>query len=227
MKKWNELPHAMQNQQVYQYYADLKNKESQLRWERRFDIGISLCILVILFPVMLIISVLIAATSEGPVLFRQKRVTQYGRIFTIYKFRTMVDHAERLGTLVTTKNDARVTAVGRFLRKYRLDELPQLINILKGDMTLVGARPEVVRYVKCYTDEMKATLLLPAGVTSKASIQYKDEEKILSKADKADEVYIHCVLPEKMKYNLAYLNEFSIFQDLKVIIQTVFALLHK
>ena len=227
MKKWNELPHVMQNQQVYQYYVGLKNKKNQLRWKRRFDIGISFCLLVILFPVMLIISILIATTSEGPILFRQKRVTQYGRIFTIYKFRTMVNDAERLGTLVTTKNDARVTEVGGFLRKYRLDELPQLINILKGDMTLVGARPEVIHYVKCYTDEMKATLLLPAGVTSEASIQYKDEEKILSKADKADEVYIRCVLPEKMKYNLAYLNEFSVFQDLKVIIHTVFALFYK
>ncbi|MFR3484206.1 MAG: sugar transferase [Clostridia bacterium] len=121
----------MQNQQVYQYYVGLKNKKNQLRWKRRFDIGISFCLLVILFPVMLIISILIATTSEGPILFRQKRVTQYGRIFTIYKFRTMVNDAERLGTLVTTKNDARVTEVGGFLRKYRLDELPQLINILR------------------------------------------------------------------------------------------------
>lgn len=183
MKKWNELPHAMQNQQVYQYYVGLKNKKNQLRWKRRFDIGISFCLLVILFPVMLIISILIATTSEGPILFRQKRVTQYGRIFTIYKFRTMVNDAERLGTLVTTKNDARVTEVGGFLRKYRLDELPQLINILKGDMTLVGARPEVIHYVYPGTSRSvpgrMGMIVIRCPIACKASISFRTKDSPL------------------------------------------------
>ena len=158
-------------------------------------------------------------------MFRQERVTRYGRLFRIYKFRTMVENAEALGTQVTTSGDMRVTKIGRSLRKYRIDELPQLLNILLGDMSFVGTRPEVAKYVRHYTEEMKATLLLPAGVTSKASIKYKDEEKLLESAENADEIYIDQVLPGKMKYNLQALQSFNFFEDIKTMIMTVIEVL--
>ena len=158
-------------------------------------------------------------------MFRQVRVTQYGKQFRIFKFRTMVNNADKIGTQVTTKNDARVTKVGKFLRKCRLDEIPQLLNIILGDMTFVGTRPEVVKYVDKYTDEMMATLLLPAGVTSEASIQYKDEELLLAHADDADETYINEVLPEKMKYNLRSIETFSFSSDIRTMLRTVAAVL--
>jgi len=171
----------------------------------------------------LIISIAIKMDSKGSVLFRQVRVTQYGKRFRIFKFRTMVNNAEKIGAEVTTKNDIRVTRVGRFLRKFRLDEIPQLFNIIVGDMSFVGTRPEVVRYVEQYTEDMMATLLLPAGVTSEASIEYKGEEGILSCVHEVDKVYVEVVLPEKMRYNLKGIEEFSFFGDIKTIIRTVLA----
>lgn len=137
----------------------------------------------------------------------------------------MVNHAEKLGSQVTTKGDARVTRMGKLLRGCRLDELPQLFNILAGDMTFVGTRPEVEKYVKQYTNEMKATLLLPAGVTSRASIEYKDEEKLLENAENADEIYVQNVLPEKMKYNLKAIENFSFWEDIKTMFATVVAVI--
>ena len=176
-------------------------------------------------PILLILSVWIKADSKGPVFFRQVRVTQYGKTFRIFKFRTMVNHADKMGTQVTTKGDARVTKAGKALRGCRLDELPQLLNILTGDMTFVGTRPEVEKYVVHYTNEMKATLLLPAGVTSLASIEYKDEERLLESADNADQVYIETILPEKMAYNLRAIENFSFWQDIKTMIATVVAVM--
>lgn len=225
MKKWNELPKDMQVEEVRVYYDILQKHKIALVCKRVFDLVVSGILLIILSPIFLILSILIKLDSKGPVMFRQVRVTTYGKEFRIFKFRTMVNNADKLGTQVTTKGDARVTKVGKFLRGCRLDELPQLLNILSGDMTFVGTRPEVVKYVQHYTNEMKATLLLPAGVTSEASIEYKDEERLLEDAENADEIYIHQILPEKMKYNLQAIKTFSFWNDLKTMFRTVIAVM--
>lgn len=227
MRRWEELPEFMRTEAVRPYYEALRRRRAGLCVKRGVDIVLSLLLLVILFPVMLVIGAVVGTTSRGGVFFCQERVTAYGRHFKIIKFRTMVSGAEQRGSQVTTCGDSRVTGPGRFLRAVRLDELPQLINIIKGDMSIVGTRPEVPRYVKQYTPEMAATLLLPAGVTSKASIAYKDEERLLSGTDDVDRIYVEKVLPEKMKYNLAYLKEFSIGTDLKVMVGTVLAVLRR
>lgn len=225
VKNWENLPDNMQTDSVRQYYEALRKKQAQLIAKRVFDVVVSLILLVVLSPVFLILWVAIRVDSKGAALFQQIRVTQYGREFRIYKFRTMVVDAEKLGAQVTTKGDSRVTRVGRFLRKCRLDELPQLVNILKGDMSFVGTRPEVPRYVAAYSEVMWATLLLPAGVTSTASIEYKDEDRLLSNAEDADKTYIDAILPEKMKYNLQYLLDYSFWKDIKIMIKTVLAVL--
>lgn len=225
MKKWNELPKDMQVEEVRVYYDILQKHKIALVCKRVFDLVVSGILLIVLSPIFLILSILIKLDSKGPVMFRQVRVTTYGKEFRIFKFRTMVNNADKLGTQVTTKGDARVTKVGKLLRGCRLDELPQLLNILSGDMTFVGTRPEVVKYVQHYTNEMKATLLLPAGVTSEASIEYKDEERLLEDAENADEIYIHQILPEKMKYNLQAIKKFSFWNDLKTMFRTVIAVM--
>ena len=225
MKKWSELPQNMQSDAVREYYDILNSKTASLILKRLFDIIVSSVLIVICSPVMLILAICIKIDSKGPVMFRQRRVTTYNRVFRIFKFRTMVNDAEKKGTQVTTNNDPRVTKVGKLIRGCRLDELPQLFNVFLGDMTFVGTRPEVEKYVAAYTDEMMATLLLPAGITSVASIKYKDEERLLEAAENTDEVYINEVLPEKMKYNLEALKNFSFFGDIKIMFQTVFAVL--
>lgn len=225
MRKWEKLPAYMQTEQVKTYYDILQKKSVALGMKRIFDFVFSLVLLLVLSPVLIILAIVVGTTSPGGVFFCQERVTTYGRHFKIIKFRTMVADAETKGSQVTTKGDSRVTGVGRFLRKVRLDELPQLINILKGDMSFVGTRPEVPRYVERYADGMYATLLLPAGVTSKASIAYKDEERLLASGEDVDAIYVEEVLPGKMKYNLQYLREFSIIMDIKIIIQTVIAVI--
>lgn len=225
LKKWDDLPESLKNDEVKVYYDILSNKKGSLILKRFFDITGATLLLILLSPLFLILAIVIKADSKGPVFFRQTRVTQYGREFKIYKFRTMVNNAEKLGSQVTTRNDSRVTKVGHFLRKYRLDEISQLINVLIGDMTFVGTRPEVPKYVAAYTNEMMATLLLPAGVTSEASIEYKDEEKLLSSAGNVDEVYINEVLPLKMKYNKKYMQYFKFISDVRVLISTVKAVL--
>lgn len=225
MKKWSELPQNMQTDAVKEYYEILNSKTASLILKRLFDIIVSSVLIVICSPIMLILAICIKIDSKGPVMFRQRRVTTYNRVFRIFKFRTMVNDAEKKGTQVTTNNDPRVTKVGKLIRGCRLDELPQLFNVFLGDMTFVGTRPEVEKYVAAYTDEMMATLLLPAGITSVASIKYKDEERLLEAAENTDEVYINEVLPEKMKYNLEALKNFSFFGDIKIMFQTVFAVL--
>ncbi|ERT62305.1 sugar transferase [Megasphaera vaginalis (ex Srinivasan et al. 2021)] len=210
----------MQNSEVRIYYDILVKKRNQLLLKAVFDKITALCLLIFLSPVFLLLALLIKADSKGPVFFRQERVTQYGRPFRIYKFRTMVDHAEKLGTQVTTQADSRITNIGNKLRGCRLDELPQLINIFKGEMSFVGTRPEVMKYVKAYTPEMMATLLLPAGVTSDASIAYKDEEKLLADTDDVDEIYIHVVLPQKMEFNLQSIKNFSFLNDILTMFRT-------
>ncbi len=225
LKKFTDLPAELQNDAVKKYYDILSKKKASLFFKRTFDILVSLVLLLLIWPVLLILAVVIKLDSPGPVFFRQERVTQYGRRFRIFKFRTMVNNADKMGSLVTTKNDSRVTKVGSLIRKTRIDELPQLFNIFLGDMTLVGTRPEVVKYVDRYTDEMKATLLLPAGVTSEASICYKDEEKLLENAENADDTYVNDILPEKMKYNLEAIERFNFFSDIKTMFRTVIAVL--
>ena len=224
-KSWQELPNDMRCEAVRPYYDILASKRRDLMLKSVFDRLMAAVLLVVLSPIFLLLAVWIKLDSEGPVFFRQERVTQYGKSFRIYKFRTMVQNAEQLGTQVTSKDDMRVTSVGQALRKCRLDELPQLINILEGTMSFVGTRPEVPRYVAAYTDEMKATLLLPAGVTSVASIRYKDEDILLDAADDVDDCYIHNVLPAKMEWNLRSLKEFSFIGELKVMVETVLAVI--
>lgn len=225
MRKWNELPEFMKNEEVKTYYNILQKKKTSLMLKRVFDIIVSILMIILLSPVLSAVSIWIKLDSKGPVFYRQERITQYGRVFRIYKFRTMVTGADKIGTLVTTKNDSRITRVGEKIRKCRLDEIPQLFNILLGDMSFVGTRPEVKKYVDVYTDEMMATLLLPAGVTSLASIQYRDEDEILAKyvdeEHSVDEVYVEKILPDKMKYNLKYLKSFSIVEDIVLCVKTV------
>ena len=227
LKNWNELPEYMRTNEVRPYYDLLQRKKISLFFKRVFDIVVSLIMIILCSPILLIISILIVKDSKGGVFYRQERVTQYGRVFRIFKFRTMVQNADQIGTQVTVSNDSRITKIGSKLRNCRLDELPQLFNIFLGDMTFVGTRPESVHYVKSYTNEMYATLLLPAGVTSEASIQYKDEADLLDQADDVDSVYINEVLPEKMKYNLNSIKEFSFFKEIATMFRTVFAVLGK
>lgn len=223
LKNWNKLPEYMRTDEVRPYYDLLQRKKLSLFFKRVFDIVVSLIMIILCSPILLIISILIVKDSKGGVFYRQERVTQYGRVFRIFKFRTMVQNADQIGTQVTVSNDSRITKIGSKLRDCRLDELPQLFNIFLGDMTFVGTRPESVHYVKSYTNEMYATLLLPAGVTSEASIEYKDEADLLDKADDVDCVYINEVLPEKMKYNLNSIKEFSFFKEIATMFRTVFA----
>ena len=225
LRKWEELPEKMRTREVRRYYNIIVRHSGWFKVKRVMDICVSLVLLAILLIPMGIIALMIKTDSQGPVFFRQERVTQYGKIFKIYKFRTMVDNASQLGSQVTVNNDARITRVGKLLRKYRLDEFPQLFNILAGDMTLVGTRPEVIKYVKEYSGEMYATLLLPAGLTSRTSIAYKDEDKLLKDAKDADKVYVNEILPVKMKYNLESLRRFGVREDMTVMWNTFVSVL--
>lgn len=226
-RKWEELPENMQTEEVREYYQILACKKGSLLLKRVFDIILAGILLVLFSPVMLLISILIIVDSPGEIFFRQERVTVYGKIFQIHKFRTMTKGAEKAGTQVTVDGDRRITRVGKLLRGCRLDELPQLFDVLSGNMSFVGTRPEVLKYVDQYTDEMRATLLLPAGITSQASIRYKDEAKLLAGADDVDAVYVEKILPEKMRYNLDSIRNFSFWEDIVTMFQTVFAVLGK
>lgn len=225
--KWEKLPVEMQTDEVKKYYDILRKKRCALFFKRVFDIVVSLLMLIVLSPVFLILAIAIKLDSKGPVFYRQLRVTQYGKRFRIFKFRTMVQNADKIGTHVTVKGDSRITKVGKFIRKCRLDEICQLIDVFRGTMTFVGTRPEAVKYVDAYTPEMMATLLLPAGVTSEASILYKDEDKLLEQAEDVDKAYVEEVLPEKMKYNLAAIEKFGFWRDIEIMFRTVFAVLKK
>lgn len=220
-RDWDDIPEFMQNEAVRKYYDILQKRRFSLVLKRFFDIVLSIFMIIIFIPVFVVISVWIKTDSEGPVFYRQERITQYGKIFRIFKFRTMVINADKIGTLVTAQNDIRITKVGRKIRKIKLDEIPQLFNILIGDMSFVGTRPEVKKYVDVYTDEMKATLLLPAGVTSMASIAYKDEDNVLKAAVDVDEVYRKEILPQKMDWNLDEIRKFSLFHEIKIMLKTV------
>lgn len=227
MISWEKLPPQMQTEAVKPYYEILQKKQISLIFKRLFDIVVSLIMLLILSPVFFVLAIAIKLDSKGPVFYRQVRVTQYGKEFRIFKFRTMVNNADKIGSQVTVGGDSRITRVGKVIRECRLDEIGQLLNILGGSMTFVGTRPEVPKYVEKYTSEMWATLLLPAGVTSEASIRYKDEAALLDAAEDVDTTYIQDVLPGKMKYNLRSIQEYSFFKDIETMFQTVFAVVEK
>ncbi|MFR2716606.1 MAG: sugar transferase [Anaerococcus obesiensis] len=223
MKKWDDLPLEMRKDEILSYYKILKKKQVSLFLKRIFDIIMSLILIIILFPLLIILAILIKRDSKGEIIYKSTRITQYNKEFQIYKFRTMVKDADKIGSQVTVGNDNRITKIGKTLRKYRLDEIPQLFNILKGDMSFVGTRPGSPYYVKHYTNEMYATLLLKAGVTSETSIEYKDEANLLRDETDTDKIYIEKILPEKMKYNLKSVRDFSLAKDIKTMIKTVIA----
>lgn len=227
LRKWEDLPEEMQIPEVRKYYEILEKHKFSLFLKRVFDVIVSFIMFMILAIPILLISILIVIDSPGGVFYRQTRVTTYGKKFRIHKFRTMIANADKIGNLVTVGQDSRITKIGSFLRKYRLDELPQLLDVLSGSMSFVGTRPEVPKYVESYTAEMKATLLLPAGITSEASIQYKDEAELLDGATDVDKVYVEKVLPGKMKYNLQAIEKFSFLTEIATMFRTVFAVLGK
>ena len=227
IKKWEKLPPELQIEEVRPYWERLRKKNFSLFWKRAFDIFVSGIVLIIIFPFFLILSLAIVIDSRGGVFYRQERVTQYGKHFRIFKFRSMVSGADKKGTLVTIGNDARITRVGKFIRKFKIDEMSQLIDIFRGTMTFIGTRPEVPKYVGQYKAEYLATLLLPAGVSSTASIMFKNENDMLDKADNVDDVYVHQILPIKMKWNLLDISKFGFWHDIKICFRTVFAVLGK
>ena len=227
LKKWDDLPEFMKNDAVRPYWDVLNKKRGQLLIKRLFDLVVAFVLLLILLIPMLIIAVMIRLDSSGPVFYRQERVTTYGKHFRIHKFRTMVSNADKIGTAVTVGNDSRITRVGSKLRRVRLDELPQVIDVLVGTMSFVGTRPEAVKYVEKYKPEYNATLLLPAGITSECSIRYKDEDKLLDGASDVDKVYVEQVLPGKMKWNLKSIKEFSFGADIRTMFRTIVAVLGK
>lgn len=223
LPKWEQLPDELKSEAVKPYYEALSKHKAGLFFKRVFDVCAALDLIVLLGIPMLIIAIMIKCDSKGPVFFRQERVTSYGARFRIHKFRTMVNNADKIGSAVTVENDNRITKVGAKLRDHRLDEFPQLFDVLAGTMSFVGTRPEVVKYVDKYSDEMNATLLLPAGITSLASIEYKDEAELLENAENADEVYVNDVLPAKMAINLKSVKEFGFFKDIGVLFKTIAA----
>ena len=224
--EWEELPAEMQSDAVRKYYDILKKKKASVFFKRMFDLFVSVFLLILFSPLYLILAIAIKIDSPGPVFYRQERVTQYGKRFRIHKFRTMVQNADK-GSQLTVNNDNRITRVGKIIRNCRLDEFAQLIDVIQGTVTLVGVRPESPKFVAAYTDEMMATLLLPAGVTSLASIYYKDEAKLLEGFDDTDKVYIEKILPGKMYYNLKGIEQFNFWGDIKIMFMTVFAVLGK
>lgn len=226
LRDWDELPDFMRTEAVRPYYDILIKHKKELILKRAFDLVAASILLVILAPIMLVVAIWIKLDSPGPVFFRQTRVTQYGKEYRIFKFRTMVNNADKMGSAVTVGGDTRITRVGAVIRKYRIDEFPQLFNVLSGDMSFVGTRPEVTKYIDGYTDEMYATLLLPAGITSEASIHYKDEDAVLEGADDVDRVYVEQVLPGKMEWNLRAVGRFNVWNELWIMVKTVKAVVH-
>lgn len=225
LKKWDELPDFMRTDEVRPYYDSLKNKKVSRILKRVMDLVGGIILLVILAIPMAIIAVLIKLDSEGPVFYRQERITTYGKRFKIHKFRTMVSNADKIGSTVTVGNDSRITKIGAKLRGCRLDELPQVLDLISGNMSFVGTRPEAIKYVEKYKPEYMATLLLPAGITSEASIRYKDEAELLDAAADVDSVYVEEVLPGKMNYNLESIYNFSFWGEISTMLRTVYAVL--
>ena len=223
LRKWEDLPAFMRTPEVSSYWEVLNKRRGQLILKRCFDYWLAWFLLVVFAIPMVVVAVLIKVDSPGPVFYRQERVTAYGKKFRIHKFRTMVNNADKIGTAVTVDGDARITRIGSKIRKLRIDEVPQILDVITGDMSFVGTRPEVTKYVKRYKKEMYATLLLPAGITSEASIRYKDEDKLLDRATDVDEVYVKRILPEKMRWNLEAIKRFHFLRDISTMFRTVFS----
>ena len=227
LKQWDDLPGFMKCPEVRPYWEILNRKRGQLVAKRVFDLVVGVVLLIFLAIPMAIIAWMIKREDQGPVFYRQERVTTYGKHFRIHKFRTMVVNADKIGTTVTVGNDSRITKVGRKIRRLRLDELPQVFDVILGDMSFVGTRPEAVKYVERYKPEYNATLLMPAGITSEASIRYKDEDRLLNAADDVDEVYVNEVLPAKMKWNLESIHRFRFLREILTMFRTVLAVMGK
>lgn len=227
LRCWEELPEFMRTPEVRPYWEKLNKKRWQLGLKRAFDLFAGGMVLLVTAVPMVVIAVAIKLDSKGPVFYRQERVTTYGKKFKIHKFRTMVFNADQIGTAVTVSCDSRITAVGKKLRNLRLDELPQVFDVLSGDMSFVGTRPEVTKYVKKYKPEFYATLLMPAGITSEASIRYKHEYELLSASSDVDKTYIDEVLPAKMVCNLNSVERFSFPREILTMFRTVVAVLGK
>ena len=227
LRQWDDLPEFMQVPEVRAYWEELDRKRTELVCKRIFDVTISSILLLFLVVPMAVIAGVIKADSPGPVFYRQERVTAYGRKFRIHKFRTMVDDADRMGSEVTVKDDSRITQIGKKIRRFRLDELPQVFDVLNGNMSFVGTRPEAVKYVKTYKKEYYATLLMPAGITSEASIRYKDEDQLLSSVYNADQVYIEDIIPSKMIWNLESIRKYSFYRDVFTMFRTIAAVFGK
>ena len=227
MRKWDELPDSLRLPEVREYYDYLAGRRAGLLLKRVFDLCAASLMMIILSPLFVILAAVILLDSRGGVFFRQERVTQYGEIFRIHKFRTMISDADKRGFSLTTKHDSRITRAGKYIRRWHLDEIPQLIDILQGNMSFVGTRPEVPEYVRHYTPEMMATLLLPAGITSKASIIWqKKEAELLGtvKPQDTEKFYIEHILPEKMKYNLESIKNFTFWGDISLMLKTTLSL---
>lgn len=227
LKKWDSLPERMRTPEVKPYYDSLSRRRAGLALKRIFDLVMSVLLIIILSPAMLVIAVAVALDSPGGVFYRQRRVTTYGKEFRIFKFRTMRSDADRIGPAVTSGEDARITRVGKVLRGCRLDELPQLFNVFCGDMSFVGTRPEAAKFVDRYTPEMYATLLMPAGITSEASIRFKDEAQMFDGSGDPEADYVNILLPKKMVYNLASVMNFSPAAELRTMVRTVLAVAGK
>jgi len=227
LKKWEDLPDYMRIPEVRPYWEKLYKKRFQLVLKKGFDLLLAVVLLIFLAIPMVCIAIWIKLDSKGPVFFRQERVTAYGKHFRIHKFRTMMKDADRNGAVLTTEGDARITKVGARLRKLRLDEMPQVLDVIAGNMSFVGTRPEVVRYVEQYQPRYYATLLMPAGITSEASIRYKDEDKILGRAKDIDRAYLDEVLPKKMEWNLESIERFRFLREILTMFRTILAVLGK
>ncbi len=227
LRKWEELPEFMRTPAVRPYWEILDRKRGQIVLKRISDFVLALFLLLVFAVPMSVIAVMIKMDSAGPAFYRQERVTSYGKHFRIHKFRTMVDNADRIGAAVTVGGDPRITKVGAKLRHFRLDELPQVLDVISGDMSFVGTRPEAVKYVEQYKPEYNATLLMPAGITSEASIRYKDEYKLLNAASDVDDVYVNQVLPVKMRWNLESIRRFRFLREVLTMFRTVLAVFGK
>ncbi|MBH8571667.1 sugar transferase [Nostocaceae cyanobacterium CENA369] len=189
--------------------------------KRVFDLFFSLLGVVILLPLLIAIAIWIKIDSPGTIFFRQVRIGRFGREFKIYKFRTMIQGAEKIGKQITIANDRRVTSSGRFLRKYKLDELPQLFNVIKGEMSLVGPRPEVPKYVALYTSEQRRVLEVLPGITDLASMKFHNESELLEDMNNSENFYIHEIMPRKLELNMEYITRFSLVFDLVIILKTL------
>lgn len=228
VKQFEKLPPDLQKSEIRPYFDYLQTRKGSLIAKRVLDIFVALLVLTVLSPIMLISAILVKLTTKGPLFYLQERVGLYGKPFHIYKFRTMVVDADKIGAQITVgERDPRITKVGHILRTTRIDEFPQMLNVLKGDMTIIGTRPEVPRYVKEYSDEMKATLLMQPGASGGASIAYRYENEMLKDKEDPEQYYIDAILPDKMQINLDYLKKFSIWQDLWLMCRTVGCVFHK